>query len=116
MLNELISEFQSLGEQVVADAASESTPQVNTQYDATTSSIRKIVGQLMAVGISNPMVERLAWGFYWSSEEPDKPSTFRQGHVEVEAQHAPGILPKLTIYEWLFDPERRATRGITVLA
>jgi hypothetical protein len=116
MLNELISEFQSLRDQIVGDAASKLSPDTKPRHDATTSSIRKIVGQLKAAGISTPYIEHLAWGFYWSSEEPGKPSTFRQGHLDVEVQHAPEILPKLTIYEWLFDPEKRTTGEITVLA
>ena len=115
MFIEPSSEFRNFGEQIVEDAASV-TPHVEARYDATTSSIRRILGQLKAVGISMPTVERLAWGFYWSSEEPGKPLTFRQGHVAVEAQQAPGILPKLTVHEWLFDFDRRTTRGITVLA
>ena len=116
MLNEIVSEFQNLRDQIVGDAASKLSPHTKPRSGATTSSIRKIVGQLKAVGISTPYIERLAWGFYWSSEEPGKPSTFRQGHLDVEVQHAPEILPKLTIYEWLFDPERRTTGEITVLA
>jgi hypothetical protein len=116
MLNELISEFKSLHEQIVGDAASRLSPHAKPRHDATTSSIRRIVGQLKAAGISTPYIERFAWGFYWSSEEPGKPSTFRQGHLDVEAQHAREILSKLTIYEWLFDPEKRMTREITVLA
>ena len=116
MLNEIVSEFQSLREQFLGDAASSLFPHAKPRSDATTSSIRKIVGQLKAVGISTPYIERLAWGFYWSSEEPGKPSTFRQGHLDVEVQHAPETLPNLTIYEWLFDPERRTTGEITVLA
>jgi len=116
MLNELISEFQSLRKQIVRDAASELSSHAGPQYDATTNLIRRMVAQLKAAGISTPYIERLAWGFYWSSEEPGKPSTFRQGHVDVEPQYAPEIPPRLTIYEWLFDPEKRMTREITVLA
>ena len=117
MLNELISEFQSLRDQIVGDAASKLSPHTKPQHDATTSSIRKMVAQLKAVGISTPYIERFAWGLYWSSEEPGKPSTFRQGHVDVsEVHHAPENLPKLTIHEWLFDPDRRMTREIAVLA
>jgi hypothetical protein len=116
MFIEPSSELWSLGEPIVEDAASGLTPHVEARYDATTSSIRRIIGQLKAVGISMPKVERLAWGFYWSSEEAGKPLTFRQGHVEVEVQQAPGILPKLTVHEWLFDLDRRTTREITVLA
>jgi hypothetical protein len=116
MLNELISEFQSLEEQIVEDAASQSTPRVKPRYDATPNTVRRTIGQLTTAGISTPQVERLAWGIYWSSEEAGKPLTFRQGHVEVEAQQAPGIPPILTIHEWFFDHDRCTTRGITVLA
>ena len=116
MLNELISDFQSLHEQFARDAASRVLPDTKPRYDATTSVSRKIIRQLKAVGISTPYIERLAWGLYWSSEEPGKPSTFRQGHLDVETLHAPEIQPKLTIYEWLFDSEKRTTGGITVLA
>ena len=116
MLNELVSEFQGLREQIVGDAASRLAQHATPRYDATISSIRRMIAQLKAAGVSTPYVEHLAWGFYWSSEEPGKPSTFRQGHVDVEAQQEPGILPKLTVCEWLFDPERRMTREITILA
>jgi hypothetical protein len=115
MLNELITEFQVLEEQIVEDAASQSTPQVKSRYDATPSTVRRTIGQLTAAGISAPQIVRLAWRIYWSSEEAGKPLTFKQGLVEVEAQQAPGIPPRLTIHEWLFDHDRRTTRGITVL-
>jgi hypothetical protein len=115
MLNELISEFQSLEEQIVEDAASQSTPRVKPRYDATPNTVRRTIGQLTTAGISTPQVERLAWGIYWSSEEAGNPLTFRQGHVEVEAQQVPGIPPRLTIHEWLFDHDRRTTRGIAIL-
>lgn len=116
MAIELSGDLWSFGEQIVEDAASGLTPQFEARYDVKTSSIKRIIGQLKAVGISMPKVERLTWGFYWSSEEPGKPLTFRQGYVEVEVQQAPGILPKLIIYEWLFDFDRRTINGITVLA
>jgi hypothetical protein len=117
MLNELVSEFKSVRDQIVGDTTSKLSPHAMPQHDANTSSIRKMVAQLKAVGISTPYIERFAWGLYWSSEEPGKPSTFRQGHVDVtEVQHAPEKPPKLTIHEWLFDPDRRMTREIAVLA
>jgi hypothetical protein len=116
MLNELISEFQSVGEEVVEEAASSQTPQDKPRYGVTATSMTRIIGQLKTAGITAPQVERLAWGIYWSSEEPGKPSTCRQGHVEVETQQVPGMPPKLTIHEWLFDHDKRTTTAITVLA
>jgi hypothetical protein len=116
MLSELVSEFRSVRDQIVGEAASGLSPHAESQYDTTTSSIRKMVAQLKAAGISTPFIERFAWGFYWSSEEPGKPSTFRQGHVDVGEQYLPEVLPRLTIHEWLFDPEKRMTREVAVLA
>jgi len=116
MHNELISDFQSVRDQFAMDAASRILPDTTPRYDATASTIRNLVGQLKAVGISTPYIERFAWGFYWSSEESGKPSTFRQGHLDVDALHATEIQPKLTIYEWLFDSEKRTTGEIAVLA